>query len=282
MMLRVFKIAITLAIFLSLSPSIDGQIDYYHFDARLAEKLTFSAINRIRFMNDLSLLHRDTRLAKAANRHTRDMIERNFFDHVNPDGEGPRERANEMGVPYPVSENIGILSSYGLEINNVIEELLESLMASPEHRANLLNPDISGIGISFAQDKEQKTDIIDIAKLGDSHLGYGTVVLCQLFMKRGLKNIHPAPFLTEYTKGDSILYSAETYKDFDTVKIELSGSNGGRMIRNTELALFERFFEEKIRFPRAGEYNLVISGINYVDGAPSQIEELATFSIYVE
>jgi hypothetical protein len=210
------------------------------------------------------------------------MIERNFFDHVNPDGDGPRERANEMGVPYPVSENLGILSSYGLEINNVIEELLESLMSSPEHRANLLNPDISGIGISFAQDKEQKTDIIDIAKLGDSHLGYGTVVLCQLFMKRGLKNIHPAPFLTEYKKGDSILFSAETYRDFDTVKIELSGSNGGRMIRNTELALFERFFEEKIRFPRAGEYALEISGINYVDCSPSQKEELATFTIHVE
>lgn len=265
-----------------LSSSTDGQIDYYHFDARLAEKLTFSAINRIRFANDLSLLHRDSRLAKAANRHTRDMIERNFFDHVNPDGDGPRERANEMGVPYPVSENLGVLSSYGLAINNVIEELLESLMSSPEHRANLLNPDISGIGIAFAQDKEQKTDIIDIEKLGDSHLGYGTVVLCQLFMKRGLANIHPAPFLTEYKKGDSILFSAETYKDFDTVKIELMGSDGGRMIRNTEIALFERYFEEKLRFPREGEYALEISGINYADGSASHREELATFTIHVE
>lgn len=281
-MLRILKLTIALAIFLSLSPSTDGQIDYYYFDSRLAEKLTFSAINSIRFENDLMLLHRDTRLAKAANRHSRDMIERNFFDHVNPDGNGPRERAVEMGVPYPVSENLGILSSYGLEINSVIEELLESLMSSPEHRANLLNPDISEIGIAFAQDKEQKTDIIDIEKLGDSHLGYGTVVLCQLFMKRGLANVKPAPFLTEYKKGDSILLSAETYKDFDTVKIELKASNGGRMIRTTEIALFERSFEEKLRFPREGEYALEISGVNYIDGSASQKEELATFIITVE
>ncbi len=282
MKLRLIKLAILLAIFLSISSSTDGQIDYYYFDARLAETLTFSAINRIRYENDLSLLSRDTKLTKTANRHTRDMIERNFFDHVNPDGDGPRERAFEMGVPYPVSENLGILSSYGLEINGVIEELLKSLMQSPEHCANLLNPDISEIGISFTQDKEQKTDIIDTSKIGDSHLGYGTVVLCQLFMKRGLTNIHPSPFSTEYKRGDSINLSANTYKDFDTVKIELKECGCGKMIRTTEIALFERSFEERIRFPRVGEYNLEISGINYVDGSHLQIEELATFKIKVE
>lgn len=282
MNLRLIKIVITLAIFLSISSSTDGQIDYYHFDAKLAEKLTFSAINRIRFENDLSLLRRDAKLEKTASRHTRDMIQRNFFDHVNPDGDGPRERAVIMEIPYPVSENLGILSSYGLEINNVIEELLVSLMSSPEHRANLLNPNISEIGISFSQDKEQTTDIIDTSIIGNSHLGYGTVVLCQLFMKRGLLELSPNPFPTEYKKHDSFIFSANTYKDFDTVIIELTECGGGKMLRTTEIALFERSFEERIRFPRVGEFNLEISGINYIDGASPHIEELATFKIKVE
>jgi uncharacterized protein YkwD len=51
----------------------------------------FSAINRIRLENHLQLLSRNPDLTRVANRHTRDMIKRNFFDHVNPDGDGPRE-----------------------------------------------------------------------------------------------------------------------------------------------------------------------------------------------
>ncbi|MFH1514234.1 MAG: CAP domain-containing protein [bacterium] len=274
-------IFILLILLLNPTPSI-GQIEYFHFDNRLAEKLMFSAVNRIRYENNLSILSRDENLAKTASSHTRDMIHRNFFDHINPDGVGPRERAREFGVPYPISENLGILSSYGLDLNNVIEELLKSMLDSPKHRANLLNPNISKIGIAFAQDRNHDTNIISSDEIADSHLGYGTIVVCQLFMKRGLKNIYGNPIPDKVKKGDRIILSAVTYADFDNVLIELQETNGGRTIRTTEIVLFERFFEENIRFPKTGEFDLSISGINYKDNVPSDTEELATFKITVE
>lgn len=274
-------IFISLILLLNPAPS-SGNIDYFHFDNRLAEKLMFSAVNRIRYENNLSILSRDTKLHQTAGFHSRDMINRNFFDHINPDGVGPRERARNFGVPYPISENLGVLSSYGLNVDNVIEELLESMMNSPKHRANLLSQNISEIGIAFAQDKNQETDIISSDEIGDSHLGYGTIVVCQLFMKRGLKKITGDPIPDKLKKGDRFNLSAVTYTDFDSILIELQETNNGRIIRTTEIVLFERYFEEKIRFPKTGEFDLRISGINYIDSIPSETEELATFKIIVE
>ena len=274
-------IFILLILLLNPTPS-SGQIDYFHFDNRLAEKLMFSAVNRIRYENNLTILSRDKKLVKTATSHSRDMINRNFFDHINPDGIGPRERAREFGVPYPICENLGVLSSYGLDLDNVIEELLESMLHSPKHRANLLNPNISEIGIAFAQDKNHDTDIINSDEIADSHLGYGTIVVCQLFMKRGLKNIKNGQIPDKLKKGDRITLSAQTYTDFDSVLIELQEAGNGRMIRTTEIVLFDRFLEENIRFPKIGEFDLRISGINYVDNVSLKTEELATFKIIVE
>ncbi|HWP05656.1 MAG TPA: CAP domain-containing protein [Polyangiaceae bacterium] len=39
----------------------------------------------------------------AARLHSKDMSERNFFDHVNPDGEGPEERMRAAGYVFAVS-----------------------------------------------------------------------------------------------------------------------------------------------------------------------------------
>ena len=164
----------------------------------------------------------------------------------------------------------------------MVEELLKSLLGSPEHRANILNPDLSKIGISFAQDKDQVTDIIDMDVIGDSRLGYGTVVICQLFMKESFESFYPNPFPEKIRKNDSISFSATTYKLFDTVKIEMQESGGKKLIRSSEIALFENHFSEMIRFHKKGEYDLRISGVSYDESGDSVTEELATFVILVE
>jgi hypothetical protein len=210
------------------------------------------------------------------------MVTRNFFDHHNPDGDGPRERALSLGIPYPVSENLGVLSSYGLTIDEVVDELLNSLMESPIHRANILNPDITEIGISFAQDKDGKTDFIKLEKIGSSHLGFGTVVVCQEFMKRGLANYQPEPFPDEIKKGESISLNGETYKDFDTLLIEVYEKDNGKLVKTKEVVLFERAFEEKFQFNRDGTYDLKISGNIYIDNNQTKSEELVIFQIRVE
>jgi len=241
----------------------------------------FSAINRIRLKHDLPILKKNEVLGKAAKSHAIDIITRNFFDHCNPDGKCPRERISALGIPYPVSENLGVLSSYGLTMEEVVEELLKSLMDSPEHRANILNPDITDMGISFVQDKNQVTDFIKLEKFGPSHIGYGTVVVCQEFMKRGLTRYEPLPFPREFKRGSSITINAETYKDFDTVVIELVDRNGGSKLKSSEQAIFERNFSENMNFIRSGQFDLKISGRNYDDQNNTTSEELVTFEVNV-
>jgi len=282
MNMRLIRLCIAILFILMLESSVDSEVGFYHFDTRTAEKLMFSAVNRIRLSNSLPILRRDEKLEKAARIHASDMVSRNFFDHINPDGEGPRERALSLGLPYPVSENLGVLSSYGLTLEEVVDELMYSLMESPKHRSNILSPCITDIGISFAQDKDNNTSFIKLEKIGSSHLGFGTVVICQEFMRKGLKSYDPDPFPKDIKKDQSIVFNAQTYRDFDTVFIEIVEKQNGKSIEINELVLFERTFQERLNFSQSGDFHLKISGNLYNDNNQFINEELATFPIHVD
>lgn len=47
-------------------------------------------------------LYLDTTLNQLALAHSEDMLRRNFFNHVNPDGKSPSDRAREKGFLYGV------------------------------------------------------------------------------------------------------------------------------------------------------------------------------------
>lgn len=80
-------------------------------------------------------------LTKAAQGHSDDMAARDFFDHTNPDGAGPGDRVTAAGYPW---------STYGENIamgQSTPEQVMESWMNSPGHRANILNCDFKEIGV---------------------------------------------------------------------------------------------------------------------------------------
>ncbi|WP_024756644.1 CAP domain-containing protein [Streptomyces exfoliatus] len=82
-------------------------------------------------------------LTSAAQGHSDDMAARDFFDHTNPDGAGPGERVTAAGYPW---------STYGENIamgQSTPEEVMDSWMNSPGHRANILNCDFKEIGIGI-------------------------------------------------------------------------------------------------------------------------------------
>ncbi|MER5207238.1 sigma-70 family RNA polymerase sigma factor [Streptomyces sp. NPDC002825] len=82
-------------------------------------------------------------LTKAAQGHSDDMAARNFFDHTNPDGDGPGERITAAGYTW---------SSYGENIakgQTTAAQVMESWMNSPGHRANILNCGFKEIGIGL-------------------------------------------------------------------------------------------------------------------------------------
>jgi uncharacterized protein YkwD len=80
----------------------------------------------------LPALTNNAPLAKVAYLHSKDMLARDFFDHVNPNGAGINFSA--------VGENVGkgFLSA---------QEAVTEWMGSPPHRANILDPEFTQIGV---------------------------------------------------------------------------------------------------------------------------------------
>lgn len=88
-------------------------------------------------------LRADARLYEAAALHSDDMVERDYFDHVSPDGDGPGERAERAGYESWGGENI----AWGYRDAAAV---VEGWMDSPGHRANILNCDFVAIGVGEA------------------------------------------------------------------------------------------------------------------------------------
>lgn len=91
-------------------------------------------------------------LIQAAGNHSQDMLERDFFAHLNPEGKSPTDRARALGYPGGVGENIAWSGSTGkVDEEASVYQLHDQLFASPGHRANLLNDGYreAGIGVRY-------------------------------------------------------------------------------------------------------------------------------------
>ncbi|WP_431677033.1 sigma-70 family RNA polymerase sigma factor [Kitasatospora sp. KL5] len=83
----------------------------------------------------------DAKLELAAQRHSDDMAARNFFDHTNPDGQGPQPRIDAAGYKW---------SSWGENIargQRDAADVMKSWMNSPGHKANILNCGFTDLGV---------------------------------------------------------------------------------------------------------------------------------------
>jgi uncharacterized protein YkwD len=85
----------------------------------------------------------EARLRCAARVHSKDMNDRDFFSHFNPDGEGPSDRVDQTGYLWTsVGENIA--SGYPTAI-----EVMGAWLESSGHCANIRNPDFTELGIGY-------------------------------------------------------------------------------------------------------------------------------------
>lgn len=79
----------------------------------------------------------------AARLHSRDMAQRDFFDHTNPDGEDPFTRMERAGYRYfAAGENIA--AGYPTP-----KAVVEGWLQSPGHCRNIMNPDFTEIGVGY-------------------------------------------------------------------------------------------------------------------------------------
>ncbi|WP_344282785.1 CAP domain-containing protein, partial [Actinomadura napierensis] len=85
----------------------------------------------------------DRRLVTAARAHSADMAANDYFDHDSPNGDSPWMRMREAGYAGPGAENIA--RGYA-----TAAAVVDGWMASPGHRANILNCGLRAIGVGMA------------------------------------------------------------------------------------------------------------------------------------
>jgi uncharacterized protein YkwD len=108
-------------------------------------------INLARAQAGLQPLNWDWRLWDAAQRMAGDMSTRQYFSHVTPEGLQLSDRVAPTGYatndgPWQLAENIG----WGTGVLSTPASMTSSWLDSPEHRRNMLDPDLEDIGIGAA------------------------------------------------------------------------------------------------------------------------------------
>jgi hypothetical protein len=100
-------------------------------------------------------------LQSIAREHSDDMIQRGFFAHQNPDGDGPGERQSygHRRMIGTSAENIWSGSGFALTTSQEEQEMarliMEGWMNSPGHRANILRPQLTHLGVGVSRNGQQ-------------------------------------------------------------------------------------------------------------------------------
>jgi len=119
-------------------------------------KFLFDAVNYDRKSENLPPLRWSAELAAAARAHVHQLAERNRLSHRFPGEPDIAERARAAGAHFSMlAENIAEAPS--------IDELHIGWMKSPPHRANILNPKLTAIGIAVELRDEEYFGVQDFS-----------------------------------------------------------------------------------------------------------------------
>lgn len=105
-----------------------------------AENSMLTLVNIERQKNKLAILESSDALKELARNYARDMFERGYFSHYNPEGKSPFDRMQDKNISFlAAGENLALAP------NIILAH--QGLMNSPGHRANILSPDFGQVGI---------------------------------------------------------------------------------------------------------------------------------------
>ena len=95
-------------------------------------------------------------LDTIARKHSQDMADRDFFEHINPEGLAPHDRLL-AGLPNAINsyagENLAQHSQEGLDSSALAAELMRLWIASPDHLTQLVAPEFRQLGVGVFQDE---------------------------------------------------------------------------------------------------------------------------------
>lgn len=113
-----------------------------------AEESLLDLLNRDRAAHRLSPLRLDRRLTSVARAHSREMASTGVVAHVSPRTGNVADRLKRVGLePQLAAENVGRAGS--------ASQAERGFMSSPGHRANILDPIVTTVGIGVAAGPEE-------------------------------------------------------------------------------------------------------------------------------
>jgi uncharacterized protein YkwD len=110
-------------------------------------------INIERTSRGLHELRLDVGLGRAASAHVRDMMARDYFSHVSPEGGTCATRARQAGYRTAGygSWRIGEVIAWGMQWRGTPEAVVDGWMHSPYHRAVLLGRGWRDVGVACVE-----------------------------------------------------------------------------------------------------------------------------------
>jgi uncharacterized protein YkwD len=140
-----------LALSLALTPHLACAAETGNLEALRAEAL--SLVNEARDESGLEPLELQKILNEAAQAHAEDMLQRNYYAHVSPEGETVKDRYRDSGGSRwkLVAENIAMCSGCSSPPSlERVRSFHEGWMGSLAHRENILTEGLDGFGFGIA------------------------------------------------------------------------------------------------------------------------------------
>ncbi|WP_246105467.1 CAP domain-containing protein [Sporomusa termitida] len=117
------------------------------------EQQALALLNQDRTENGLSTLKSNSQLTTLARTYAKDMIDRNYFSHYNPEGQSPFDRMTAAGISYKTAgEN--------LAINSSVANAEKAFMNSSGHRANILNSAYTDVGVGVVRNASGQVYVV--------------------------------------------------------------------------------------------------------------------------
>jgi uncharacterized protein YkwD len=142
-----------------------GLIDAKPWEAGInaTSQATICLLNRERTTRGLPALQQNAVLDQVSLEHSQDMVRANYFEHTALDGRTVGDRLRAIGYRRGANASAGENIAYGVGSKATPAAIVRSWMNSPPHRADILRPAFTEIGIGIAigapeqDEREQQT-----------------------------------------------------------------------------------------------------------------------------
>jgi uncharacterized protein YkwD len=119
---------------------------------RQAQDYMLLRINNERARNGAGSVRLEPLASETARLHAQDMLDKGYVSHWDMEGVKPTRRWNLQGGFDCVAENIYMREGELGDLRAIVDDAMETLLASEGHRRTILDPEYNRVGLGFSFD----------------------------------------------------------------------------------------------------------------------------------